>query len=73
MSNLTDEQLTAIAYEVDDALAEIGLKHNLEPLALCSITLARLIHIAGHSEDIYRLIASVATREHLNPSSRTLQ
>lgn len=73
MSNLTDEQLEEISHAIDNSLSEIGLKYELHPLALSGITMARLIHIAGHSEDIYRLIESIASREHLKPLMRTIQ
>lgn len=73
MNNLTDEQLKEISYLIDDALADIGIKYQLQPLELCGITMARLIHIAEHSEDVYRLIESIASRQHLKPLTKTIQ
>lgn len=73
MNNLTDEQLHEISHLIDNSLAEIAMKYELHPLSLCGITMARLIHIAGHSEDIYRLIESIASREHIKPIERTIQ
>lgn len=65
---ITDEEIAAIARDVDDVLAALVTKHKLGPLSLSGIVLARLIHFANHDDDIYRLFSEVGKKSHLENS-----
>jgi hypothetical protein len=42
---MDDDKLTKIAYEIDDILAELIVKHELDALLISSIMLARLTRL----------------------------
>ena len=73
---LTDEELTEISYEIDDILFELAEKHNMMPINLSSIVIARLIRMneaVNTADYFYQLVNTVANKEHLKPDAKTLQ
>ena len=40
---MQDDRLAKIAFEVDDIIAALSIKHKIDPLTLTSIMLARLV------------------------------
>ena len=62
---ITDEQITVLARDVDNILAQLAIKHQVNPLSLSGIILARLIHFANHDDNLYRLFSEVGNKSHL--------
>jgi hypothetical protein len=58
--------MESMAYDVDDFISSMLQKHEIEPLILSSIILARLLltnEYVGSDEDFKKLAANVSTRE----------
>ena len=58
--------LESIAYDADEFLSSMLTKHEIDPLILSSIILARLLlanEYVGSDEDFKKLAANVSTRE----------
>ena len=59
---MQDDKLSKIAYEVDDIIAALSVKYEIDPLSLTSIMLARLVltnDYVGSGEDFRKLIAKL--------------
>ena len=59
---MTDDTLTKLAYEVDDFIASMVEKHQLDPLTLGSCILARLTLInehVGSGDDFRELMLNI--------------
>jgi hypothetical protein len=57
-----DDKLSQIAYEIDDIIAELSIKYQIDPLALTSIMLARIVmtnDYVGSGADFRKLLANV--------------
>lgn len=55
----TDEQLAALSYDIDGELNRLMHDHQIDPLSLCAVIMARtLIFVSemGGEEDFKRLI-----------------
>ena len=67
---VTDEELIEISHEIDDLLLKMIQTHDIEPINLSSIMLARLIRMnesANSDEHFYRLLSDVPSwREKIN-------
>lgn len=68
---ITDNELIEITKSIDNFNIKMIVEHNIEPLNLTGVILARLIHLNKNSEEFYKLIDSILAREHEN--ERTLQ
>ena len=58
--------MESMAYDIDDFISSMLKKHEIEPLILSSIILARLLlanEYVGSDEDFKKLAANVSTRE----------
>ena len=59
---MQDDRLAKIAFEVDDIIAALSVKHKIDPLNLTSIMLARLVltnDFTGSGEDFRKLMANI--------------
>ena len=59
---MQDDKLSKIAYEVDDIIAALSVKHKIDPLSLTSIVLARIVltnDYVGSGEDFRKLMANL--------------
>ena len=73
---VTDEEVVKISYEIDDFLMNQVINHNVTPMQLSGMILARLVRMnegAKTEEEFYKLVHSVGAKEHLTPKARTLQ
>lgn len=68
---ITDNELIEITKSIDNFNIKMLVEHNIEPLNLTGIILARLIHLNKNSDEFYKLINSISNREHEN--ERVLQ
>ena len=72
---VTDEELTEISYKIDDLLVDLAKTHNIEPLNLSSIIIARLIRMnesANCDDHFYQLLTQVSNWTK-KAENRTLQ
>ena len=73
---VTDEEVVKISYEIDDFLMNQVINHNVTPMQLTGMILARLVRMNEGVKcggEFYKLIQSVADRKHLIPEERVLQ
>ena len=68
---ITDNELIEMTKSIDNFNIKMLVDHNIEPLNLTGIILARLIHLNNNSEEFYKLMNSILNREHEN--ERVLQ
>jgi len=61
---ITDNELIEMTKSIDNFNIKMLVDHNIEPLNLTGIILARLIHLNNNSEEFYKLIGSILNREH---------
>jgi len=61
---ITDNKLIEMTKSIDNFNIKMLVDHNIEPLNLTGIILARLIHLNNNSEEFYKLIGSILNREH---------
>jgi len=57
-----DDRLAKIAFEVDDIIAGLVIKYEIDPLTLTSIMLARLVltnDFTGSGDDFRKIIANI--------------
>ena len=59
---MQDDKLSKIAYEIDDIIAELSIKYEIDPLTLTSIMLARIVltnDYVGSGADFRKLLANI--------------
>ena len=59
---MQDDRLSKIAFEVDDIIAALVIKYEIDPLSLTSIMLARLVltnDFTGSGDDFRKIIANI--------------
>ena len=59
---MENDRLSKIAFEVDDMIAALSVKYKIDPLALTSIMLARLVlanDFTGSGDDFRKIMANV--------------
>lgn len=59
---MENDKLSNIAFEVDDIIAALSIKYEIDPLSLTSIMLARLIlanDFIGSGSDFRKIMANV--------------
>ena len=59
---MQDDRLAKIAFEVDDIIAGLAVKYEIDPLTLTSIILARLVltnDFTGSGDDFRKIIANI--------------
>lgn len=59
---MENDKLSNIAFEVDDIIAALSIKYEIDPLSLTSIMLARLIltnDFIGSGNDFRKIMANV--------------
>jgi len=57
-----DDRLSKLAFEVDDIIAGLVIKYEIDPLTLTSIMLARLVltnDFTGSGDDFRKIIANI--------------
>jgi hypothetical protein len=65
---LSDKQIETVAREIDNLLGDLAIKHQIGPLSLSGIIIARLIHFANNDENLYKLFSEVGAKTHLQNS-----
>lgn len=73
---VTDEEVVKISYEIDDFLMNQVINHNVTPMQLSGMILARLVRMnegVNCEGEFYKLVQSVANKNHLTPDERVLQ
>ena len=56
------DKLSKLAFEVDDIIAALAVKYEIDPLSLTSIMLARLVltnDFTGSGDDFRKIIANI--------------
>ena len=59
---MTDDKLSKIAFEIDDIIAALSIKHKIEPLTLTSVILARLVltnDFTGSGDDFRKIMSDI--------------
>ena len=59
---MQDDKLSKLAFEVDDIIAGLVIKYEIDPLSLTSIMLARLVltnDFTGSGDDFRKIIANI--------------
>ena len=59
---MQDDRLSKLAFEVDDIIAGLAVKYEIDPLTLTSIMLARLVltnDFTGSGDDFRKIIANI--------------
>ena len=59
---MTDDKLSKLAFEIDDIMVELVNKHNIGPLTLTSVILARLVlmnDFTGSGDDFRKIMSNV--------------
>ena len=59
---MQDDRLSKLAFEVEDIIAGLVIKYEIDPLTLTSIMLARLVltnDFTGSGDDFRKIIANV--------------
>jgi len=57
-----NDKLSKLAFEVDDIIAGLAVKYEIDPLTLTSIMLARLVltnDFTGSGDDFRKIIANI--------------
>ena len=73
---VTDEEVVKISYEIDDFLMNQVINHNVTPMQLSGMILARLVRMnegVNCEGEFYKLVQSVADKNHLMPDEMFLQ
>ena len=73
---VTDEEVVKISYEIDDFLMNQVMNHNVTPMQLSGMILARLVRMnegVNCEGEFYKLVQSVADKNHLMPDERVPQ
>jgi hypothetical protein len=73
---VTDDEVVKISYEIDDFLMKQVIDNNITPMQLSGMILARLVRMnegVKCENDFYKLVQSIADKNHLLPDTRTLQ
>lgn len=66
---MQDDKLSKIAYEIDDIIAELSVKYQVDPLSLTSIMLARIVlanDYLGSGADFRKILANIPERQLTN-------
>jgi cell division protein ZapA (FtsZ GTPase activity inhibitor) len=64
-----DDKLSKIAYEIDDIIAELSVKYQVDQLSLTSIMLARIVlanDYLGSGADFRKILANIPERQLTN-------
>jgi hypothetical protein len=59
---MQDDKLSKLAFEIDDIIAGLVIKYEIDPLTLTSIMLARLVltnDFTGSGDDFRKIIANI--------------
>ncbi len=59
---MTDDKLSKLAFEIDDIIAALSIKHKIEPLTLTSVILARLVltnDFTGSGDDFRKIMSDI--------------
>ena len=59
---MENDKLAKIAYEIDDIIAGLSVKYEVDPLTLTSIMLARIVltnDYVGSGDDFRKILANV--------------
>ena len=59
---MTDDNLSKLAFEIDDIIFELITKHKIDPLSLTSVILARLVlanDFTGSGDDFRKIISNI--------------
>ena len=59
---MQNDKLSKLAFEVDDIIAGLVIKYEIDPLSLTSIMLARLVltnDFTGSGDDFRKIIANI--------------
>ena len=59
---MQNDKLSKLAFEVDDIIAGLAVKYEIDPLTLTSIMLARLVltnDFTGSGDDFRKIIANI--------------
>ena len=59
---MQNDKLSQLAFEVDDIIAGLVIKYEIDPLSLTSIMLARLVltnDFTGSGDDFRKIIANI--------------
>jgi hypothetical protein len=59
---MTDDKLAKLAFEIDDIIAALSIKHKIEPLSLTSVILARLVlanDFTGSGDDFRKIMSNI--------------
>ena len=59
---MRNDKLSKLAFEVDDIIAGLVIKYEIDPLSLTSIMLARLVltnDFTGSGDDFRKIIANI--------------
>ncbi len=65
---LSDEQIETISHTIDNFMVEQVIDHEIPPINLAGIMLARMIRMnqdAETEEELYNLFRSVLNKDHL--------
>lgn len=65
---LTDEQIEKISHTIDNFMVEQVIDHEIPPINLAGIMLARMIRMNQDSEteeELYNLFRSILNQDHL--------
>jgi hypothetical protein len=65
---LSDEQIETISHTIDNFMVEQVIDHEIPPINLAGIMLARMIRMNQDSEteeELYKLFRSVLNKDHL--------
>lgn len=66
---MQDDKLSKIAYEIDDIIAELSVKYQVDQLSLTSIMLARIVlanDYLGSGADFRKILANIPERQLTN-------
>ena len=66
------DKLEEIAYEVDNYIASLAIKYEIDPLSLTAIMLGRLVmtnDYAGSGDDFRKLLSVIPTKRQIQDSA----
>jgi hypothetical protein len=70
----SDDVLMKLSYEVDDIIADLVNRYQMDPLSLTAVILARLVlanDFTGSGEDFRKLLVNVPDTRPKNPDITT--
>ena len=70
---ITDDQLVKLSKQLDNTFTGIATEYQVEPLSLAAIAIARLIHLTGHSDNMFKLLSEIGRGELTKVPERILQ